>query len=98
MGTHSCIVRRLSRKLIQFGNIINDGNLENVGRVLIKYYNSSELVEKLSSLGQLETLDAPDTEENPALMDKKTGTFCTRIWHGTALMRFETMKREYIHD
>ena len=81
MGTHAAIARRVSPDVIQFGNVINDGYLEYVGFVLQMYYDTPEKVEKLFSLGQLETLGAPGTEENSAIMDRKTGTFCTRIWH-----------------
>jgi len=83
MGTHSCIARRVAPNVIQFGNIINDGYLEYVGRVLIEYYNSAERVEKLFSLGQLETLGAPGTEDIqfPFIL-QSTGTFCTRVTNG----------------
>ena len=81
MDTHAAIARRVSPDVIQFGNVINDGYLEYVGLVLQMYYDTPEKVEKLFSLGQLETLGAPGTEENSAIMDRKTGTFCTRIWH-----------------
>ena len=80
MGTHAAIARRVSPNVIQFGNVINDGYLEYVGFVLQMYYDTPEKVEKLFSLGQLETLGAPGTEENSAIMDRKTGTFCTRVW------------------
>ncbi len=80
MGTHAAIARRISSDVIQFGNVINDGYLEYVGYVLQMYYDTPEKVEKLFSLGQLETLGAPSTEENSATMDRKTGTFCTRVW------------------
>jgi len=82
MGTHSCIARRISKKDIQYGNIINDGYLEYVGRVLADLYNSPELVKKLFALGQLETLGAPGSEKSERMMDPDTGTFSTRIWHG----------------
>jgi len=84
MGTHSCIARRLSKKAIQYGNIVNDGYLEYVGRVLADFYNSPELVEKLFALGQLETLGLPGSESKTGrgMMDPHTGTFSTRIWNG----------------
>lgn len=80
MGTHAAIARRISSDVIQFGSVINDGYLEYAGFVLQMYYDTPEKVEKLFSLGQLETLGAPGTEENSATMDRKTGTFCTRVW------------------
>ena len=80
MGTHAVIARRVSPDVIQFGSVINDGYLEYAGFVLQMYYDTPEKVEKLFSLGQLEVLGAPGTEHNSATMDRKTGTFCTRVW------------------
>lgn len=82
MSTHSAIARRISPEYIQYGNIINDGYLDYVGLVLASHYNSPESVEQLFSLGQLETLGAPGTENNPCIMDSRTGTFCTRQMSG----------------
>ena len=82
MGTHAAIVRRLPDNTIQYGNIINDGFLSYVGIILMVYYDSPKLVEQLFSLGQLETLGAPGTENNPALFDTESKTYCTNRWKG----------------
>ena len=82
MGTHSAIARRLSPKIIQYGNVINDGYLDYVGSILACHYDSPESVEQLFSLGQLETLGAPGTENKHCVLDLKTGSFCTRQLNG----------------
>ena len=82
MSSHAIIARRISPNKIQYGNVINDGYLDYLGKVLFLHYNSPEKVEQLFSLGQLETLGAPGTETNKALMDSNTGTFCTKLLDG----------------
>lgn len=82
MGTHSAIARRLSPEIIQYGNVINDGYLDYVGCTLACYYDSPESVEQLFSLGQLESLGAPGTENKSCILDLMSGTFCTRQMNG----------------
>ena len=82
MGTHSAIARRLSPEIIQYGNVINDGYLDYVGCTLACHYNSPETVEQLFSLGQLESLGAPGTENKSCILDLMSGTFCTRQMNG----------------
>lgn len=68
MSTHCVIARRLAKKVIQYGCIICDGDLDVVGWRLIRWYNTPKRVEYLFSLGQLEILGVPGSENSGGIM------------------------------
>ena len=82
MGRAALIARRVASNVLQFGNISDDGDLEYVGPVLHKYYNTPEGVKKLFALGQLQLLGAPGSEELTTLFDPETDLYCTKYLDG----------------
>lgn len=68
MSTHCVIARRLAKNVIQYGCIICDGDLDAVGLRLIRWYNTPKRVEYLFSLGQLESLGGPGSENSGGIM------------------------------
>lgn len=64
MGDISIIARRLSAQHIQYGWAGNSGYPGTVGVRLWNYYNTPEMVEYLFSLGQLQQLCEPDSENS----------------------------------
>ena len=64
MGDTSIIARRLTDGSIQYGWSGNGGTLDIRGEILETYYDTPELVDYLFSLGQLELIGAPHSEES----------------------------------
>ena len=63
MGDTSIIARRLADGSIQYGWSGNGGTLDIRGEILDCYYDTPELVDYLFSLGQMELIAAPHSEE-----------------------------------
>ena len=63
MGDTSIIARRMPDGKIQYGWSGNGGTLDITGEVIDTYYDTSELVDYLFSLGQLELIGAPHSED-----------------------------------
>lgn len=64
MGDVSIIARRLQDGTIQYGWAGNGGTLDTRGEIIDTYYDTPELVDYLFSLGQLELIAAPHSEES----------------------------------
>ena len=63
MGEISIIARRLQDGHVQFGWSGDGGSFQHVGRKLLDWYNTPDMVEYLFGLGQLERLVNPLTDE-----------------------------------
>lgn len=77
MGDISIIARRLRDGHVQYGWSGNGGYFRNVGRKLLDWYNTSEMVEYLFGLGQVSWLGAPHSENggfNVMITTQCTGT------------------------
>lgn len=63
MGDISIIARRLKDGHVQYGWSGNGGYFRNVGRKLLDWYDTPEMVEYLFELGQVSWLGAPHSED-----------------------------------
>ena len=63
MGDISIIARRLRGGYVQYGWSGNGGYFRNVGRKLLDWYDTPEMVEYLFELGQVSLLGAPHSEK-----------------------------------
>ena len=64
MGDVSIIARRMADGRIEYGWSGNGGTLDIRGEILCTYYDTPELVDYLFSLGQMELIAAPHSEQS----------------------------------